>query len=102
MYSSLARGNPVNVDSDSAVKKVDHHALSSGLAFLGLGESLGLWILTVGPGFVTGYQKCKYSWVGGNVINHLPHVNSVFLSVCYGAPWEHTMHKLCTYSNLFE
>ena len=56
----------MNVDYAHAVKKKDHHEFLSGLlgsgrsSMLPLGTlSLGLWVITIDPAFIAGYQGIK-------------------------------------------
>ena len=61
----------MNVDYAHAVKKRDHHEFLGGLALSGLlgsGRfsmlplgtlSLGLWVITIDPAFIAGYQGIK-------------------------------------------
>ena len=66
LVDHLALGDPVDVDNTLAVKEQDHHELPNGSALSGLGSrgvgvlppgtlSLGLWIVTIDPAFITGH-----------------------------------------------
>ena len=78
-----AVGDPVDVDDVFAVKERDHHELPSGPALSGLlgsGRvsvlplgtlSLGLWMVTIHPAFVTGQQRVNDTRIRGNELNHL-------------------------------
>lgn len=100
----LARENWVDVDEVCVVKKRDHPELFGGLALSDFQLdilSLDLWSITLEPAFITGQQRLKYSWSGGN--DHQPPCcchQCVFHSVHQWAPWEETLYKFwwgCSY-----